>query len=151
MDNLAKENLMKIAIEEANKAIKEGNSPFGAVLADNEGKIIEVAHNTTKTEHNPLAHAETNLILKAIKNLKLSDLSAYHLISNVQSCPMCFSAAIRVGIISFLYGCGEDETLRPKINVFELRKYCANTINIETGILEKECYNQLKKFRLLKK
>ena len=53
-----KENLMKIVMEEVDIAIKEGNSPFAAILIDTKGNIIEKAHNTAKSMCNPILHAE---------------------------------------------------------------------------------------------
>ena len=42
-----KENLMRIVMEEVNEAIKEGNSPFGAILIDEliEDIVIEENRN----------------------------------------------------------------------------------------------------------
>lgn len=95
MDNETKERLVRIAQEEAEKAIEEGNSPFGAVLADFDGNVIETSHNTSNTSIDPTAHAEINLIKKSVSMLKTKDLSKYFLISNAQSCSMCMSAAIK--------------------------------------------------------
>ena len=149
MDISVKESLVKVTIEEAEKAIHESNSPFGAVLADFDGGVIHVAHNTVKTDNDPTAHAEINLIRKASKENK--NLSDYYLVSNAQSCPMCFSAAVRAGISNFLYGYAENETLVPNIDVFEMSKYCESKINIETGILNEECKKQLERARAMKK
>ncbi|MFA7314540.1 MAG: nucleoside deaminase [Candidatus Magasanikbacteria bacterium] len=142
-----KEKLMRIAMEEATKAFEEGNSPFGAVLTDVDGNIIAISHNTTNTSIDPTAHAEINLIRQITKQLTSKDLSAYYLISNAQSCAMCFAAAIKAKISHFIYGYGEDETLTPQINVFEMNKYCKQKANIETGILKEECKTQLEEIR----
>jgi len=147
MDISTKEKLVKITMDEAQKAIQEGNSPFGAVLSDSNGNVIDVAHNTTNTDTDPTAHAEINLIRKVSKKLNTKDLSDYYLISNVQSCPMCFSAAIRSKISNFIYGYAEDETLVPKADVFEMSKHCNHKVNIETGILREECKHQLEQAR----
>ena len=92
------EEIMSLVIEEANIAIKEGNSPFAAFLLDKEGNILYRAHNTSNTNTDPTAHAEINLIRMACKELKTKDLSNYILISNAWSCSMCFSAAIKAKI-----------------------------------------------------
>ena len=36
-----KEELMRLVMQEVDEAIKEGNSPFGAILIDKNGNIIE--------------------------------------------------------------------------------------------------------------
>lgn len=147
MDSTIKESLIKIALNGAKKAHQEGNSPFGAVLSDMDGNVIDDAHNTVNTDMNPTAHAEINLIKKVCQKLKTKKLDNFCLISNAQSCPMCFSAAIRSGITHFIYGCAENETLVPKIDIFELSKFCNKKIIIETGILKDECERQLKQWR----
>ena len=46
MEKSIKEKLVRIAMEEASVAILEENAPFGAVLTDFDGKVVETAHNT---------------------------------------------------------------------------------------------------------
>lgn len=139
--------LMRMAMAEAERAAREGNSPFGAVLCDGEGNVLVTARNTTVTDTDPTAHAEINALRLAGKKLGKKDLSGLVLVSNAQSCPMCFCAAIRSGIVDFVYGYAEDETLVPKIDVFSLAKYCAISPNIETGVLGEGCEGQLKMAR----
>ena len=43
------QDCMREAIEEARMATKEGMMPFGAVVADEKGNILERAHNQIKT------------------------------------------------------------------------------------------------------
>lgn len=64
-----KENLMKIVMKEVDVAVKEGNSPFAAILIDEHGNIVAKSHNTAKSMCNPVLHAEINLISEACKNL----------------------------------------------------------------------------------
>ena len=71
MNQKVKEKLMRLAMSEADKAFREGNSPFGAVLADLEGNVIATAYNTTNNDIDPTAHAEINLIRKITKKLCL--------------------------------------------------------------------------------
>ena len=151
MDVSIKKKLVGIAMNEAKKAIQEGNSPFGAVLSDLEGNIIDVAHNTSNTDSDPTAHAEINLIRNVSKKINSKDLSKFCLISNAQSCSMCFSAAIKSKIHNFIYGYAEDETLVPAIDVFEMSKYCKCKVNIETGILKDECEKQIRQVREMMK
>ncbi len=143
MDLSVKEKLVSLAIDEAGKATEEGNSPFGAILADSNGNVIDVAHNTTNSDMDPTAHAEINLIRKVSKKLGTKDLSDYYLVSNAQSCPMCFSAAIKAKIANFIFGYAEDETLNPKVDVFEMSKHCKDEIKIESGIMKDKCKQQI--------
>lgn len=149
MNAATKEKLIRLAMAEAQAAAVEGNSPFGAVLADAYGDVIDVAHNTTNTAIDPTAHAEVNLIRKVAARLNTKDLSAYYLISNAESCPMCFSAAVKANISNFIFGNVGGVTMNPKIDVFEMSRHSQGKINIETGILQEECRMQIEKIRKL--
>ena len=137
------EEIMSLVIEEANIAIKEGNSPFAAFLLDKEGNILYRAHNTSNTNTDPTAHAEINLIRMACKELKTKDLSNYILISNAWSCSMCFSAAIKAKINRFIFGAESESNMNPNVTIYDIKEKCKNEINIISGILKDECKKQI--------
>lgn len=141
------ENVMKLVIEEVDIAIKEGNSPFAAFLLDKEGNILYKAHNTTNTEIDPTSHAEINLIRKACKDLKTKDLSNYILISNAWSCSMCFSAAIKAKINTFIFGTESESNMNPNVTIYDIKEKCNNEINIISGILKDDCKKQIEEAR----
>jgi len=60
--NPAHEQFIRQAIELAASARKNGNHPFGALLADETGRVILTAENTALTTHDPTRHAELNLV-----------------------------------------------------------------------------------------
>ena len=141
------EEIMSLVIEEANIAIKEGNSPFAAFLLDKEGNILYRAHNTSNTNTDPTAHAEINLIRMACKELKTKDLSNYILISNAWSCSMCFSAAIKAKINSFIFGAESESNMNPNVTIYDIKDKCKNEINVISGILRDECKIQIEEAR----
>jgi len=134
-------------MKEAEKGIKNSNSPFGAVLADKKGNIFSVAYNTTKTSNDPTAHAEINLLRKVGKKLKSINLTGFSLFSNAQSCSMCMSAAIKAGITSFYFGAPSEKNMDPYITIFDVAKKSKCKLFIETGILKDECIAQIKRGR----
>ncbi|MBE5806220.1 MAG: nucleoside deaminase, partial [Clostridiales bacterium] len=121
-----KENLMRIVMQEVEESIKEGNSPFGAILIDENGNIIEKAHNTAKSMCNPVLHAEINLITKACKKLNTRDLSRYYIMSNAWSCSMCMSACIKAKIQNFIYGAPSESDMNPDITIFDIKEKATN-------------------------
>lgn len=145
-----KENLMKIVMEEVDVAIKEGNSPFAAILIDDQGNIIEKAHNTAKSMCNPVLHAEINLISKACNKLNTRDLSKYYIMSNAWSCSMCMSACIKAKIKNFIYGAPSESNMNPNITIFDIKEKSITEVNIETGILKEECQLQIENARKMK-
>ena len=142
-----KENLMRVVMLEVDEAIKEGNSPFAAILIDENGNIIEKAHNTAKSMCNPVAHAEINLITKTCKKLNTRDLSKYCIMSNAWSCSMCMSACIKAKIQNYIYGSQSESDMNPSITIFDIEKKAVNKLNIETGILKDECKLQIENAR----
>ena len=142
-----KKELMGIVMQEVEESIKEGNSPFGAILFDEKGNIIEKAHNTAKSMCNPVLHAEINLITKACKKLNTRDLSKYYIMSNAWSCSMCMSACIKAKIQNYIYGAPSESDMNPNITIFDVKEKTNNKLNIETGVLLDECQSQIQNAR----
>ncbi len=141
------ETIMKELLDEVDIAIKEGNSPFAAFLIDDNYNILYRAHNTAKSEFNPTAHAEINLISTACKDLKTRDLSKYCIISNAWSCSMCMSACIKAKIKNYVYGAPSESDMNPNITIFDIKEKTLGELNIVTGISEDECKLQIEKAR----
>ncbi len=141
------ERLMKIVIEEVDIAIAEGNSPFAAILIDDDENIIKKAHNTAKSSSDPTRHAEINLISEVCRELNTRDLSHYSLMSNAWSCSMCMSASIKAKIKNFYFGAPSEDDMNPNVTIFDIKKKTQGDLNITVGILEKECQLQIENAR----
>jgi len=63
--NLDYNSMLQIAIEEAERGLAEGGIPIGAVLFDEDGKILGRGHNRRIQEDDPSIHAETDAFRKA--------------------------------------------------------------------------------------
>lgn len=147
INKVLQEKIMRVVIEKVEIAIQEGNSPFAAILINKNGEIIGKAHNTAKTENNPILHAEINLITNVCKKLNTRDLSEYCLISNAWSCSMCMSASIKAKISNFIFGAPSENDMNPNITVFDIKEKTNGDINIVTGVLEEECRKQIERAR----
>ena len=102
--------LMQQAIDEARKTMNLNyGGPFGALIIDEEGKVIATASNTVLKDHDPTAHAEINAIRKATKALNTHDLSGCTLYTTAYPCPMCLGAVIWANIKKVYYGCVESD------------------------------------------
>ena len=62
------EPFVREAILLASQARSDGNEPFGALLVL-DGKVVLTAMNSVNTDCDPTAHAETNLVTHAIRQL----------------------------------------------------------------------------------
>ena len=85
------EELMRYAIELANKNVENGGGPFGAVIARN-GEIIATGVNRVTANNDPTAHAEVSAIRAASAKLETFDLSGCQIYTSCEPCPMCLGA-----------------------------------------------------------
>lgn len=84
-------DFLQMAVDESLVSIKEGSSPFGAVIVK-DGTVIARAHNRVVPDHDATAHAEMCCIRKACQQLGTFDLSGCILYSSCEPCPMCLNA-----------------------------------------------------------
>ena len=138
------EYFMRIAIEES----KKGDWPYGAILVEN-GTILVKAFNTVNRDQDTTAHAEVNVIRKALKKIPGISLKGYTLYSSSESCPMCCSAEIWSGISRVVYGASIQQLIdigQPQINISSATVIGSGFIDIELqgGILAKEALNAIK-------
>lgn len=140
------EYYMKVAIEEAKKALLEGEVPVGAVIVKN-NKIVAKAHNQKEFFNCATKHAELLVIEKAskiLKNWRLCDCEIY---ITLEPCPMCASAIKQSRINTIYYGLKNFDDDNFKI----IEKiWCKDKNNsactYESGILSDEILEMMKKF-----
>lgn len=97
-------NMMKVALNEAEKALKKGEVPIGAVLVANNKDVLAAEHNQTITLNDPTAHAEILALRSAatkVGNYRLLNTTLY---VTVEPCPMCMGAAIHARISKLVFG-----------------------------------------------
>jgi tRNA(Arg) A34 adenosine deaminase TadA len=102
------DRFVKDAIGLARQARAEGNHPFGALLVV-DGEVVLTAQNTVITDRNPTAHAETNLIEKAIRKLAPEQIRRSVLYTSCEPCAMCVGKIYWAGIRSVVYALSADE------------------------------------------
>ena len=141
-----KEYYMKQALKEAKKAYKKLEVPVGAVIVK-EGKIIARAHNQKETKTDTTKHAEILAIQKASKKLESWRLIDCEMYVTLEPCSMCAGAIINSRIKKVYIGAMDEKTgaVGSVLNLFE--DYTFNhKVEAETGVMEKECQENLKKF-----
>lgn len=141
-----KEYYMKQALKEAEKAYRKLEVPVGAVIVK-DGKIIARAHNQKETKTDTTKHAEILAIQKASKKLETWRLIDCEMYVTLEPCSMCAGAIINSRIKKVYIGAKDEKTgaVGSVLNLFE--DYTFNhKVETETGIMEKECQETLKKF-----
>lgn len=102
------EDFARQAIELARQARLAGNHPFGALLVV-DGRVTLTAQNTVSTDRDPTAHAETNLVAKAIRDLSPDEIRRSVLYTSCEPCAMCVGKMYWAGIRSIVYALSAEE------------------------------------------
>ncbi|MFN3820760.1 MAG: nucleoside deaminase [bacterium] len=101
-DNPFPELGMNWALEEAKRALEEGEVPVGAVVVK-DGMILGRGHNRTKALSDPTAHAEIIAITAAAHTLNSDHLEGCDLYVTLEPCPMCAGASVLARIARIFY------------------------------------------------
>ena len=137
---------MRMALEEAQKAGQNGEVPVGAILVKGD-QVLARDHNRCIEYNDPTAHAEILVLRKggeASGNYRLNETVMY---VTAEPCPMCASAMVHGRVSKLVFG-----ALEPKFGAIEskfqfLKDSSLNhRVEVEGGILEKECGEVLKAF-----
>ncbi|MFX0095243.1 MAG: nucleoside deaminase [Candidatus Hodarchaeota archaeon] len=141
---------MRIALDEAEKAFKEGNYPVGAVLVIDE-KIIDSAHNKQITERSRNAHAEYLLLhenSKIIrKKVRRGSSSKAELYSTLEPCLMCLGSAVFHRISRIIFACPDPRGGATYLNPEILSSwYVKNWPVIQGGLYDEPSYALICKF-----
>lgn len=93
---------MGIALKEAEKSLKEGGIPIGAVLVKN-NEIISKGHNRLIQDDSVILHAEMDAIENAGR-LNFQDYQQTTLYTTLSPCPMCSGAVLLYNIPKVVIG-----------------------------------------------
>ena len=137
---------MRIALEEAALAFREGEIPVGAVLARGDD-LIARAHNTRERTCDPTAHAEMNALRMAAKETGRWRLDGLTMYVTLEPCPMCAGAIAMSGIKRLIFGAYDEQygcagSLYRLTEDPELPNYCPS----DGGLFEDECKAMLNEF-----
>lgn len=135
------EKFMRMAIDEARKALKEQEVPIGAVIVCGE-RVIGRGHNLVETLCDATAHAEMQCITAAASTLGGKYLKGCTLYVTVEPCIMCAGALAWSQIDRVVYGA--DDPKRGFTTVSG-RIFHPKTI-VERGVLVEECEALMKDF-----
>ena len=102
------ETYMREVFAIARRARAHGNRPFGALLVAGNGAVLTAAENTQLTDAQVLAHAEMNLLHRAVKEFSPDVLAAATLYTSAEPCAMCAGAIFWSGVGRLVYGLSGD-------------------------------------------
>ncbi|MCR4959294.1 MAG: nucleoside deaminase [Prevotella sp.] len=135
------EKYMRIALDEAHKALAKGEVPIGAVIVCQE-HVVARAHNLTETLTDPTAHAEMQAITMAANELGGKYLTQCTLYVTVEPCVMCAGALGWAQVPHIVYGCRDDKR--------GFLTYAPNALHpkavVTGGVLEDDCRELMQAF-----
>ena len=99
---------MERALQEAEQALREGETPVGAVLMRG-GDVLWADHNRREQLHDPTAHAEMLCLRRGAEkkgDWRLEDCTLY---VTLEPCPMCAGALVMSRLGRCVYGAADPE------------------------------------------
>jgi tRNA(adenine34) deaminase len=141
------EKFMRLAIEAAKEAEKLDEVPIGACLIDQNGEILAVCGNRTRTLIDPTAHAEVLVLRKAAKkigNYRLTDTTIY---TTIEPCAMCAGSLIQARVKRLVFG-SLDERFGAVESVFRICDTSSlnHQMEITKGVLANDCKKLMQDF-----
>ena len=130
---------MRLALDEARKALDAGEVPVGAVVVL-DGAVIGTGFNQPISVSDPTAHAEI-LALRAaasrVGNYRLTGSTVY---VTIEPCLMCVGAMVHARVGTVVFGATEPKAgaLVSMTRAHELPNL-NHQLQIEGGVLEAEC------------
>jgi tRNA(adenine34) deaminase len=140
------EELMRVALAEAEAAMAHGDVPIGAVVA-HDGEVVGRGHNRREADTDPTAHAELLALRDAAQHLARWQLSGCTLVVTLEPCVMCAGALVLARVERLVFGADDpkagavgalyDVPRDPRLN---------HTVAVTRGVLADECGRLLRAF-----
>lgn len=141
MDIFNDEYFMRLALNEADDALLEGEVPIGAVVVM-ENKVIARGHNHTQRLNDVTAHAEMEAITAAANHLGAKYLNDCTLYVTVEPCVMCAGAIAWAQVGTLVYAASD-----PKRGYTTLERPVLHPKTlVRTGVLAEESEKMMKDF-----
>jgi tRNA(adenine34) deaminase len=138
---------MRLAIEEAQRALVHADVPVGAVILGPDGEVLGTGHNERELLQDPSAHAEMLAIRAAAEHLGSWRLLETTLYVTLEPCAMCAGAIVLARIPTVVYGTADpkagaagsvlDILAEPRLN---------HRPTVLGGVLQPECAQLLLDF-----
>lgn len=139
-----KEKFMRAALKRAKKGLSQGEVPVGAVIVC-DGKIISSGYNRRTATQLASSHAEMYAIDRACRKFKSWRLPECDLYVTLEPCPMCMGAALNARVRKIYFGAYEQKGRSMTVELAG-SNLLNHTLEVEGGVLEKECSEILSGF-----
>jgi tRNA(adenine34) deaminase len=139
--------MMRVALEQARKAVASGDIPVGAAIFNASGELISTGHNERELHNDPTAHAEVVAIRRAAEKLGDWHLTDHTLVVTLEPCAMCAGAIAQSRLQTVVFGAW-DEKAGAVGSMWDLLRDSRSTFRTEVraGVLVDECAELIKSF-----
>jgi len=140
------EKYMTLALNEARKAARIGETPIGAVIVK-DGKVVGRGYNRTESGKDPTLHAEMIAIRRASSKLGAWRLVGCRMYVTVEPCSMCAGAAVLARLDAVYAGAESDKSgacgsVQDILESDSLNHHVDYTV----GVLGRECAELISEF-----
>jgi len=141
------EQLMRLALAEAEEAGRMGEVPVGAVIVDGSGRILSTGRNLRESSQDPTDHAEIIAIREAARAMGSWRLERTAIYVTLEPCMMCMGAIINARIKRLVFG-ARDPKAGAVVSVMNPGDYESLNHRVEwrEGVLEEESSSLLRGF-----
>ena len=137
---------MRIALSEAERALKSNDVPIGAIAVQG-GEIIGRGHNRREADHDPTAHAEMIAIRQAAATLGMWRLDEVTLYCTLEPCAMCAGAMVLARLPRLIYA-ADDPKAGAVGSVMDIARHhrLNHRVHVERGLYAEEAAEQIRAF-----
>lgn len=139
---------MRLALDEASRAVRGGDVPVGAVVLAPDGTtVLAAAHNEREAAGDPTAHAEVLAVRRAAAELGEWRLAGCTLVVTLEPCTMCAGALQQSRVDRVVYG-ARDEKAGAVGSLWDLvrDRRLNHRPEVIEGVLAEECARLLTEF-----
>jgi tRNA(adenine34) deaminase len=139
---------MRLALDEAHRAVRGGDGPVGAVVLSADGTtVLATGHNEREATGDPTAHAEILALRGAAAELGAWRLSGCTLVVTLEPCVMCAGALVQSRVGRLVYG-ARDEKAGAAGSLWDLvrDRRLNHRPEVIGGVREHECASLLTDF-----
>lgn len=141
------EDVMRLAMHEAERGASLGEVPVGALLLDKSGAVIARAHNGPIGLNDPTAHAEIRCLREAGMRRKNYRIEQTTMVVTLEPCLMCVGALAHARIKTLIFGAYDPRggAVMSQLRGLEL-PFLNHRVGVLDGILASECGDILRSF-----
>ncbi len=140
------EAFMRLALEQAKRALAHDDVPIGAVLV-RDGEVLATAANEREARGDATAHAEILALRAASEALHSWRLEGTTMYVTLEPCPMCAGALVLTRVTRLVYG-AQDPRAGAAYSLYNIVQdpRLNHSLDVEVGLLEEESAALLRSF-----